>query len=116
MIRPSSPQLKIEDGATIQGLPAEPRITSEMHEKGMADASKITVGMTPEEVEPLLGKFDRFAWPMLNLVRAKCQKGPCSMEVEVRVGAVNVHFAAGEDRTVRVKSIHVLPASDSVKS
>ncbi len=96
--------------------PAEPKITPQAHEAGLAIAAKLKIGMTPEEVEPLLGKFDRFAWPMINLVREKCRQGPCSMEVEVRVGAVNVCFAAGEDRTVRAKSIQVLPVSQGGNS
>ena len=104
-------RLEFVEGPTIQGLPAEPVITPEMHQNGLGVAAKLKVGMTPEEVEPLLGKFDRFAWPMIGLVREKCRQGPCSMEVEVRVGAINVCFAAGEDRIVRAKSIQVLPAN-----
>lgn len=106
---------KVVAGGFVQCVPAEPVITTAMHENGLAVAAQLKVGMTPEEVEPLLGKFDRFAWPLINLVREKCQHGPCSMEVEVRVGAVNVRFAAGEDRIVRAKSVQVLPANPNVK-
>jgi hypothetical protein len=106
---------KVVAGGVIHYVPAEPVITPEMHQNGLGVAAKLKVGMTPEEVEQLLGKFDRFAWPMINVMREKCQKGPCSMEVEVRGGAVNVCFAAGEDRIVRAKSIQVLPANQNVK-
>lgn len=108
-------RLEASEGKTFQGVPAQPVISTRAHEDGLVITAKLKVGMTPEEVEPLLGKFDDFAWPMLRLVRKKCRKGPCSIEVEVQVGAVNVCFAAAQDRAVRVKSIQVLPASQGVK-
>lgn len=91
--------------------PAEPKITPHAHDEGLAIAEKLRLGMTPEEVEPILGKFDRFSWPLIKLLREKCQQGPSRMELEVRVGAVAVSFAAGDDRIVRAKSIQVLPAN-----
>ena len=114
-VQPQVQRPIVVEGGIVQCVPAEPVITPEMHQNGQAVAARLKAGMTPEEVEPLLGKFDRFAWPLINLVREKCQQGPCSMEVEVRGGAVNVCFAAGEDRTVRVKKIQVLPSNQSVK-
>ncbi len=93
--------------------PAEPKITPQAHDEGLAIAERLRVGMTPEEVEPILGKFDRFSWPLIKLFREKCQQGPSKMTLEVRVGAVAVSFAAGDDRIVRAKSIRVLPASQN---
>jgi hypothetical protein len=43
--------------------PAEPKITPQAHDAGLAIAEKLKVGMMPEEVEPIMGKFDRFSWP-----------------------------------------------------
>lgn len=95
--------------------PAEPKITPQAHDEGLAIVEKLKVGMTPEEVEPIVGKFDRFSWPLIKLLREKCQQGPSRMELEVRVGAVAVSFAAGEDRIVRAKSIQVLPANQGAE-